>query len=182
MDEIEAKSKIKHRIGVIREIAGNDSKSVEDLEIAVQVLKEIREYREIGTVEDIQKKMEELDRWHTDKINENIKNPFAYTSTLICHNCDHKDEYIEELETENAEYKSIGTVEELKAYKLGDCMNDCEHYDNCSNYIYSKGYNKAIDDFVTRIYNKLGCSEKDIYCIDIIEKILEQMKGGSTDE
>lgn len=117
MSEIEAKSKIKHRIGVIREIAGSDSKSVEDLEIAVQVLKEIREYRELGTVEDIQKKMEELDRWHTDKINENIKNPFAYTSTLICHNCDHKDEYIEELETENAEYKSIGTVEELKALK-----------------------------------------------------------------
>ena len=55
MNEIEAKSKIKHRIGVIREIAGCsfDSKSVEDLEIAVQVLKEIREYREIGTVEEL---------------------------------------------------------------------------------------------------------------------------------
>ena len=53
MTESEAKSKIKHRIGVIREIAGSDSKSVEDLEIAVQVLKEIREYREIGTVEEL---------------------------------------------------------------------------------------------------------------------------------
>ena len=41
---------------------------------------------------------------------------------------------------------------------------------------------KAIDEFATRIYNKLGCSEKDIYCIDTMEKILEQMKGGATDE
>lgn len=41
---------------------------------------------------------EELKRWHTDKINEKIKNPFVWTSTLCCCNCDHKDEYIEELE------------------------------------------------------------------------------------
>lgn len=46
---------------------------------------------------------EELERWHTDCINSNIKNPFAWTSTLICHNCDHKDEYIEELETVTTE-------------------------------------------------------------------------------
>lgn len=48
---------------------------------------------------------EELVRWRTDHINENIKNPFAWTSTLICHNCDHKDEYIEELEAEVEELK-----------------------------------------------------------------------------
>lgn len=89
----------------------------EALDIAIQALEEIKQYRAIGTVEEIQKKMEELERWHTDRINENIKNPFAYTSTSICHNCDHKDEYIEELEAENAEYKSIGTIEELKALK-----------------------------------------------------------------
>lgn len=41
-------------------------------------------------------------------------------------------------------------VEKLKHYQLGNCMNDCEHYKNCSNYIYSKGYNKAIDD-VTKL-------------------------------
>lgn len=45
----------------------------------------------------------ELERWHTDKINDKIKNPFAWTSTLCCHNCDHKDEYIEELEAANME-------------------------------------------------------------------------------
>ena len=49
--------------------------------------------------------LEELERWHTDRINEKIKNPFAWTSTSICYNCDHKDEYIEELEAEIQELK-----------------------------------------------------------------------------
>lgn len=44
--------------------------------------------------------LEELKRWRTEKININIENPFANVSTLICHNCDHKDEYIMELEEE----------------------------------------------------------------------------------
>ena len=61
MSESEAKSKIKHRIGVIREIAGSDSKSVEDLEIAVQTLKEIRQHREM---------QDKLKQWI-----ENYKNP-----------------------------------------------------------------------------------------------------------
>lgn len=48
----------------------------------------------------------ELRRWRTEKINRKIKNPFAWTSTVICHNCDHKDEYIEELEKEIEEYNN----------------------------------------------------------------------------
>lgn len=44
-------------------------------------------------------------------------------------------------------------LKELRHYQLGNCMNDCEHYDNCSNYIYSKGYSKAIDDFVEKLDN-----------------------------
>lgn len=44
-----------------------------------------------------------MERWHTDKVNDKIKNPFAWTSTLCCHNCDHKDEYIEELEASDME-------------------------------------------------------------------------------
>jgi len=58
--------------------------------------------RAADTIEALSAKLEtankELERWHTDKINDKIKNPFAWTSTLCCHNCDHKDEYIEELE------------------------------------------------------------------------------------
>ena len=45
----------------------------------------------------------------------------------------------------------IKWLKELRHYQLGDCMNDCEHYDNCSNYIYSKGYNKAIDDLLEQV-------------------------------
>lgn len=88
------------------------------MSISEQV-KELREYANVSlyareskakelmkqaadTIEAISAKLEtankELERWHTDKINDKIKNPFAWTSTLCCHNCDHKDEYIEELE------------------------------------------------------------------------------------
>jgi len=48
--------------------------------------------------EQIAEWLEELKRWRTSIVNKDIKNPFANTSTLICHNCDHKDEYIVELE------------------------------------------------------------------------------------
>lgn len=59
--------------------------------------------------------LEEVQRWHTSEINPKIKNVFANTSTQICHNCDHKDEYIEELEAEVEEYRTIGTPEECQA-------------------------------------------------------------------
>ena len=48
--------------------------------------------------EQIAEWLEELKKWRTSIVNKDIKNPFANTSTLICHNCDHKDEYIIELE------------------------------------------------------------------------------------
>ena len=61
------------------------------------------------------KALEEVQHWHTSEINPKIKNAFANTSTQICHNCDHKDEYIEELEAEVEEYSAIGTLEECRA-------------------------------------------------------------------
>jgi hypothetical protein len=84
------------------------------------------------------------------------------------------------------EYSAIGTVEEFKAYKLGDCMNDCEHYENCSNYIYSKGYNKAIDDFAEKIIdlvNDFPTVEDDwgelrpMQIEEMCNEIAEQLKG-----
>ena len=62
-------------------------------------------YNALGTVEEIKSKIEELKRWHSDHIIKEIKNEFANTSTLICHNCDHKDEYIIELEAELEELR-----------------------------------------------------------------------------
>lgn len=54
MTEIEARGKIKYRIATAMSLvgAGEDGKAYEDLEIALQALKQIREYREIGTVEE----------------------------------------------------------------------------------------------------------------------------------
>ena len=70
--------------------------------------------KEIQSCEVAIKALEEVQRWHTSVINPNIKNEFANTSTQICHNCDHKDEYIEELEAEVEEYRTIGTQEECQ--------------------------------------------------------------------
>lgn len=88
------------------------------IENQVRILKELAELQNISyhksiinraadTIEALSEKLEtankELERWHADKINDKIKNPFAWTSTLCCHNCDHKDEYIEELEAADME-------------------------------------------------------------------------------
>ena len=51
MTEIEARGKIKYRIANEMRKAGENKEEYEDLEIALQVMKEIREYRELGTVE-----------------------------------------------------------------------------------------------------------------------------------
>lgn len=71
--------------------------------------------KEIQSCEVAIQALEEVQRWRTSVINPKIKNVFANTSTQICHNCDHKDEYIEELEAEVEEYRTIGTVEECRA-------------------------------------------------------------------
>lgn len=76
--------------------------------------------------------------------------------------------WLEELQ----QYRAIGTIEEFKAYKNGDCMNHCEHYDNCANYIYSKGYNKAIDD-----YKKLLIENNVIpEWREVIEELAEEVR------
>lgn len=93
MNENEAIERIKYRMHTVEQAAGKGG--MEDLEMAIKAL-------------------EEIQRWHTSVVNPNIKNEFANRSTQICHNCDHKDEYIEELEAEIAEYRAIGTPEECK--------------------------------------------------------------------
>ena len=51
--------------------------------------------------------LEELKRHRQFRVNKAIKNPFANISGYVCHHCDHKDEYIIELEEENAELKRL---------------------------------------------------------------------------
>ena len=86
--------------------------------------------KEIQSCEVAIKALEEVQRWHTSVINPNIKNEFANTSTQICHNCDHKDEYIEELEAEVEEYRAIGTPEELQEVKkdFAEALSDWRQY------------------------------------------------------
>lgn len=86
MTENEAIEKIKYRMHTAEHVAGECG--MEDLEMAIKALKEIR-------------------RWHTSVVNPNIKNEFANRSTQICVNCDHKDEYIEELEAEVEPYRAL---------------------------------------------------------------------------
>ena len=93
--------------------------------------------------------LEEVQRWHTSVINPNIKNEFANTSTQICQNCDHKDEYIEELEAEVEEYRAIGTPEE--------CLRNKDFLD-----FFSGKMNPNDFETYLRLYNALeekGCEE-----------------------
>ena len=86
MTENEAIEKIKYRMHTAEHVTGEGG--MEDLEMAVNAL-------------------EEIQRWHTSVVNPNIKNEFANRSTQICVNCDHKDEYIEELEAEVEPYRAL---------------------------------------------------------------------------
>ena len=86
MEENEAIARIKYRMHTVEQVAGKGG--MEDLEMAINALEEIR-------------------RWHTSVVNPNIKNEFANRSTQICVNCDHKDEYIEELEAEVEPYRAL---------------------------------------------------------------------------
>jgi hypothetical protein len=92
------------------------------------------------TIESLSEKLaaanEELKRWHTDKVNEKIKNPFAWTSTLYCHNCDHKDEYIEELEASDMERSAedcgggwIPCKERIPEEKINPVTDDFYEYE-----------------------------------------------------
>ena len=86
MNENEAIERIKYRMHTAGQVTGESG--MEDLEMAVNAL-------------------EEIQRWHTSVVNPNIKNEFANRSTQICVNCDHKDEYIEELEAEVEPYRAL---------------------------------------------------------------------------
>lgn len=86
MTENKAIERIKYRMHTAEHVTGEGG--MEDLEMAVNAL-------------------EEIQRWHTSVVNPNIKNEFANRSTQICVNCDHKDEYIEELEAEVEPYRAL---------------------------------------------------------------------------
>lgn len=110
MTENEAIEKIKYRMHTVEQVAGEGG--MEDLEMAVNAL-------------------EEIQRWHTSVVNPNVKNEFANRSTQICVNCDHKDEYIEELEAEVEPYRALEKrLTDMFGGELSleDVMDELERY------------------------------------------------------
>ena len=117
------------------------------------------------------KALEEIQRWHTSEVNPNIKNVFANMSTQICNNCDHKDEYIVELEAEIEQYRAIGTVEELitamkyvrlaKAHRtVGRAIEECAKYEEigtpeeCRAAVEKQTARKGIREKIKEGYNR----------------------------
>ena len=74
------------------------------------------------------------------------------------------------------QYREIGTIEEFKHYKhiahMAELAIDSVEKEK------AEIRNKAIDEFVTKAHRKLGGSIKDLYCVDVIDEIAEQMKKG----
>lgn len=86
------------------------------------------------------------------------------------------------------EYRAIGTVEEFKAYKQGNCTNDCEHYDSTAEYV----RNNAIDEFAHQFKENLNQefprnyeSTRPYFSLEnarlLVDEIAEQMKAGGID-
>ena len=133
---------------------------------AIAALNELEQYRQLGTVDEIKKSLDELRLWHKSHTNELIKNPFANQSTLICHNCDHKDEYIEELEITVEEYEQIGTADEcraarekMKPKKIHKRVDGTLHEEERA-YIYCpscKSYIKELNYFTNCLTNEKFC-------------------------
>jgi len=116
-----------------------DENSDDALATICEALQEYPKFKVIGTVEEINAKLAELERWHKSEVDSKIKNVFANTSTSICHNCDHKDEYIEELETE---------VEELKALKEKSVAKSPKRkYVKCGKHKWKRRENGEVDDW-----------------------------------
>ena len=85
-------------------------------------------------------------------------------------------------------YHEIGTIEEFKAYKQGNCTNDCKHYDSAIEYVRKK----AIDEFAHQFKENLNQefpsnyeSTRPYFSLEnarlIVDEIAEQMKAGGID-
>lgn len=177
MTEQEAIKEFEERLA-IADYRDNIPKYYEAMELVVKDMEEVHKYRAIGTVEEIEQKLAELSRWNTTEINPKIKNVFANTSTLICQNCDHKDEYIEELEAELQSHHEIGTPEECRAAVEEQKDIIRKAIDGFAKWLENKKYlMKEIHehDFCYTHYNELKAN-----CVTT-EYLAEQVKAGDSD-
>lgn len=89
MTENEAIAKMKYRIKTVTNMAGKgaDGKAYEDMEMAIEALEEIQQYRAIGTVEECQAAMEkQREKVSTYEGDGYSDGEFVY-DTWICPNC-----------------------------------------------------------------------------------------------
>ena len=77
---------MRNRIDTASEIAGKgtDGKAFEDMEMAIEALKEIQQYREIGTVEECR---EAVEKQRAKKPRLNYKPKFFGKATYTCPKC-----------------------------------------------------------------------------------------------
>ena len=86
------------------------------------------------------------------------------------------------------QYRAIGTLEEFKAYKQGNCTNNCKHYDSAIEYV----RNKAIDEFTHQLKENLNQefpsnyeSTRPYFSLEnarlIVDDVAEQLKAGGID-
>lgn len=132
------------------------------LNMAVEAIKEIQQYRAIGTVEEIENSFKKT------------INAFEKANPLIKSALDILQEY-----------QSIGTIEELKALKEIDedlrlkyCYEDLSNADNSG---YMRGYAKAIDDCLAVLYQNAGKFISTELYYKVYERV-EKLKGGAVDE
>lgn len=101
---------------------------------------------------------------------------------LYCDDTEVIEEHLNNYRFASEYHKQLSEwLEELKFIKQwkADIMEGFCKYDASSfEEIVYNAKNKAIDEFITRAYRKLGCSEKELYCADFIDEIAEQMKNG----
>ena len=91
--------------------------------------------------------------------------------------------------SEIQQYRAIGTVDEFKAYKQGNCTNNCKHYDSTAEYV----RNKAIDEFAHQFKENLNQefprnyeSTRPYFSLEnarlSVDDVAEQMKAGGKNE
>ena len=165
MTEIEARGKIKYRIANEMRKAGENKEEYEDLEIALQVMKEIREYRELGTVEEVKmlKDFKELyDAYNLIGTIEEFRKLKYKKNVLPIATIEFSKEDMQKIVDEKVAQIELD-IQEIR--------------------------NKAIDDYMNELCNKCLDIKNECYQLECpfcddgcnIVNIAEQMKGGATD-
>lgn len=158
-------------------------KSVKVIE---ELLGELKQYREIGTVQGYERAIQcSLENYNLYKEYKSKVQDYEAIGTVedvqeIFSLCKTLQEIVKK-------YSAIGTVEELKAFRSDDFTEEL------LNVGFAKGYNKAVDEFTERLKEKLKAMsdepayyhENEDYFVgicsaeNVVDDIAEQLKNGT---